>query len=288
MVLRTLLKPRWMVSLVVLLAMVVAFFFLGSWQLDVARDAARGEALREAVSQPVVPLDSLVAPQQPFPDDGSNRRVSAVGQYEPAHQVLVVDRRLDGTAGSWVVTPLVVEGTGARLAVVRGFVAGDTEAPAVAAAPVQVMGSLAPAESPASDPRPLAKGQLASVDLAHLVNVWDGPIYNAFVFAIAEEPELSEVGPTGSATEGEMERVPPPDPAAGLSLRNAAYALQWWLFGGFFLWLWWRMVRDDHRRDVEAAAADPHPEDPHPEDPHPTDPRPGESIAVPTGGENRL
>ena len=59
-----------------------------------------------------------------------------------------------------------------------------------------------------------------------------------------------------------MERVPPPDLPSGLTLRNAAYALQWWVFAAFGLWMWWKMVRDDHRRrpldrPVEEAGATP-------------------------------
>ncbi len=31
------------------------------------------------------------------------------------------------------------------------------------------------------------------------------------------------------------------------NLRNLAYGLQWWLFGGFVVFMWWRMARDDLR-----------------------------------------
>jgi surfeit locus 1 family protein len=41
--------------------------------------------------------------------------------------------------------------------------------------------------------------------------------------------------------------VPPPAlVGSGLSWRNAAYALQWWVFALFAAYMWWRMVRDDH------------------------------------------
>ena len=44
------------------------------------------------------------------------------------------------------------------------------------------------------------------------------------------------------------------------ALRNAAYAVQWWVFALFALWLWWRMVREDHRRQgaVEPEAGPGH------------------------------
>ena len=86
-------------------------------------------------------------------------------------------------------TPLVVAETGARLAVVRGFVT-DPAAPAPPpSGKVTVDGSLAPGESPAAAPTALpawpqeARG---SIDLSILVNRWPGDIYNAFVFAQTE------------------------------------------------------------------------------------------------------
>ena len=34
----------------------------------------------------------------------------------------------------------------------------------------------------------------------------------------------------------------------GFSLQNFGYAIQWWLFSAFGLFLWWRVVRDAARR----------------------------------------
>lgn len=36
-------------------------------------------------------------------------------------------------------------------------------------------------------------------------------------------------------------------------IRNFGYSLQWWLFAGFALFFWWRIVRDVARRDAEGA-----------------------------------
>ncbi len=48
--------------------------------------------------------------------------------------------------------------------------------------------------------------------------------------------------------------VPPLDTGGGLQLRNAAYAVQWWLFAAFALLLWWRMVRQDAIDTAMAAS----------------------------------
>ena len=135
------------------------------------------------------------------------------GTYDASGQVLVADRRLDGVAGYWVVTPLVVDPAGsvraARIAVLRGFVTDGTgTGPAPSAGgPVTVTGTLAPGESPASSAAALPDGQLGSLDLARLVNRWPGDLYNAFVFATAETPDASPG----------VQRVPPPPLPTGLT-----------------------------------------------------------------------
>ncbi len=53
----------------------------------------------------------------------------------------------------------------------------------------------------------------------------------------------------------QLAKVPTPVAPTGLNWRNAAYAVQWWVFALFALWLWWRMVREDHRRAGAAAPA---------------------------------
>ncbi|MDQ2758594.1 MAG: SURF1 family protein [Actinomycetota bacterium] len=255
------LRPRWLGLLVVLVGIVVSFTLLGLWQLSVARDDAAKQAVADAPREPVVDLKALLAPHSGFPAVASNRRVSAVGHYDPSGQVLVPDRRLDGATGSWVVTPLVVDETGARLPVVRGFVTTTTAPAPTTAGQVTVVGSAAPGESPDPTTPSLPAGQLGSVDLGRLVNLWPGDIYNAFVFAISETPDASAaVAAGGSASVGSIERIPPPPAPSGLTLRNAAYALQWWVFALFAVYMYVRMVREDHQqRLAERAAHDPAP-----------------------------
>ncbi len=252
--LRTALKPRWLGLFACVLAVIVAFGMLGLWQLNVARDKGRAEEVRAAPTQPVADVATVLVPHGSFPRDGNGRRVTVTGRYDVSAQVLLTPRLLRGEPGYWVVTPLVVRSTGARIAVVRGFVTD----PAQAVAPdltseVTVSGTLAPGESPAGDNAhadpPLPEGQLTALDLSVLVNRWPGALYNAFVFATAEQPDLTSVASPA------IERVPPPTLVSGtLSWRNAGYALQWWVFALFAVYMWWRMVRDDYeteRRETE-------------------------------------
>ncbi|MHB8273327.1 MAG: SURF1 family protein [Dermatophilaceae bacterium] len=244
--LRTAVKPRWLGLFACVLAVMVTFGMLGLWQLNVARDNGRAEEMSAVPTLPVADVADVLIPHGSFPSNGNGRRITATGRYDGSAQVLVTPRLLRGEPGYWVVTPLVVRSTGARIAVVRGFVTDPAQAlvPELATE-VTVSGTLAPGESPAVDNAPsdpaLPDGQMAALDLSLLVNRWPGDLYNAIVFATAEKPDLTSVASPA------VERVPPPALVSGsLSWRNAAYALQWWVFALFAGYMWWRMVRDDY------------------------------------------
>ncbi len=225
----------------VLLGVVAATTLLGLWQLGVARDDGRRESVVAAASQPSRPLSEVTAPHAAFTAALSNRAVTVTGTYAADRQFLVVDRRLAGRSGSWVVTPLVAD-TGGTVVILRGFVDG---APATAPAPppgrVEVAGTLGPSESSTSGTTPLPAGRRASLDLAALVNEWPGDLYNVVLLA-AGESSVGTAGVTPLSPAG-LSRVPPPDPGQPLNLRNAAYAVQWWVFGVFAIWMWWKMIR---------------------------------------------
>ena len=99
-----------------------------------------------------------------------------------------------------------------------------------------------PGESPTRDPVP--DGQIGSVDLSVLVNTWPGDLYNAFLFLESEDPGTGE----------QLTKVPTPLGETGVRWRNAAYAVQWWVFAAFALWLWVRMVREEARRGQAGEA----------------------------------
>jgi cytochrome oxidase assembly protein ShyY1 len=143
------------------------------------------------------------------------------------------------------VTPFVVRSSGARIAVVRGFVTDPGQALAPAATETTVSGTLAQGESPTGETAlaapTLPEGQMGFLDLSRLVNRWPGTLYNAFVFATAEHPDVTLV-----ASPAVQQVPPPPLVGSGLSWRNAAYAMQWWVFALFAGYMWWRMVRDDY------------------------------------------
>jgi cytochrome oxidase assembly protein ShyY1 len=130
--------------------------------------------------------------------------------------------------------------------VVRGFVPDAASADPPPEGTLTIRGGLAPGESPSPDPVP--PGQIGSVDLSVLVNEWPGELYNAFGFLESQSPAPAS-GPT---------LVPTPVGDTGVQWRNAAYAVQWWIFAAFTLWMWARMVRDETRRArAESVAESP-------------------------------
>jgi cytochrome oxidase assembly protein ShyY1 len=108
---------------------------------------------------------------------------------------------------------------------------------------VTVQGVLQPDEPPAQTSAP-DDGRLASLDVADLVNRWGAPIYNGFVVLTSQRPDVQGGGP-------QPELVPPPQPVPhGIAWRNAAYAVQWWVFAGFVLVMWWKMVQQAARDEA--------------------------------------
>jgi cytochrome oxidase assembly protein ShyY1 len=244
-----LLRPRWIGLFLILVVVVTACTLLGMWQLGVAQDKGRAEAVNAAANLQREPLEQVTQPHAPFEADFSNRPVSAAGTYDARDQILVVDRRLDGRVGSWVVTPLRTgQGT---IAVLRGFVGGTPEAlPEPPTGTVEVLGTLGPGESPRVDASPLPAPQRASVDLAALVNEWPGQLYNVVLLASSESVDGAAVDAGASG----LSRVPPPELPSHLNIRNAAYAIQWWVFGLFAVWMFVKIVRAEWLAERQPVA----------------------------------
>ncbi len=274
--LRTALRPRWLALLLVVLVAVGVMARLGQWQWDRARQHGLA-AQRHLLERPVVPIGTVLIARQSFGSRASDRPVSAVGRWDAGRQLLIAGRTratgsstnpgsITGQPGWWVLTPLLLP-DGSAVPVVRGWVStpADPRAArdAVPAGQVSVTGILEPAE-PAADRQPgqtsgLPSGQLDRVAVTQLVQLWPYPLLTGYVVQRSQVPPLA----------------PAPDPVqvvpvnGGLALQNLSYAVQWFLFAGLAFGFWWRVVRDDWRRCLAAAApgagADPDPADPEPD-----------------------
>lgn len=234
--LRLALRPQWLALLALLTVILVSFGQLGLWQLSLAQDRDSQDMLAAAAERETEPLEQVLSPSEPFPEDGSNYPVEVTGQYDPRLQFLVPDRVLAGERGWWVVTGLRTD-DGALLPVLRGWVEDPIAAGVPDGARRTVTGTLAPGESASVDEVDLPAGQLGSVNLATLANLWPpDDLYNAFIFATDEQPPVQA---------GEVVPVPPPSlSSSGIEWRNLGYALQWWVFAGFAAYMYYRFLRE--------------------------------------------
>jgi cytochrome oxidase assembly protein ShyY1 len=231
---------------------VSAAVLLGLWQYH-AWQAGRDLEARDLANARALPLDDVMTPDGTFPADQVGRPVSFSGSWVPQSTVLVSDRGLDGRTGWWVVTPVAVCGSGDACAtapamlVVRGWTASRSDVPAAPTGRVDLTGWLQPGEGagiPDPDPR---DDVLPELRIASAIQHIDQDLYGGYVIARDGAPaeDLEPVTPAS---------LPKPDVTT--KLRNILYAIEWWIFGGFALFLWWRWVRDELDRVRDGSAAE--------------------------------
>ena len=228
--------------LALMVAATVVCGLLASWQWDRAH---RALTTRDDAPAMLGELQDVLAVGDPVTNDMVGELVTASGTFEPAEQVLVPGRRIDGTDATVVVTALhltTADGSVARLPVARGWVPteqilGPDGAPDPALAPpaptgtVQVTGRLEASEAASAG---IEGGIASEIATPQLVNEWGGPMYAGFLAQTSSAPGLSPMPSAQSAF------------TQGLDWQNIGYAAQWILFGGFFLYLWGRSVRTAH------------------------------------------
>jgi surfeit locus 1 family protein len=226
------LRPRWILSHLFVLALVVTMVNLGLWQLrrlDERRD--QNAVVSARLAEPPAPVGELLDPDSGAADVArvANRRVTVSGTYEPDQQVLVRSRSLDGSPGSWVLTPLR-QADGSIVVVNRGWIGNDGTFDAVPAsyAPaegtVRVEGLVQESqEREGLGPTDPASGRLTSlarVDVERYARQLDGPVQPGWVQLRAEHPR-----PAAGAD------VPVPlDPPELDSGPHLSYAVQWFIF----------------------------------------------------------
>ena len=216
---RFLLKPRWIAFHVLVLALMVTMVNLGFWQLrrlDERKAANREVSSRTAAA--VVPIDNLPAD----PHAAQWRRVTVAGVWDPAGQVLIRNRSLDGQPGLHVVTPLT-DSAGHAVLVNRGFIplADEAQPPSPAAGPVTVVGRVRVTQERGSlGPRDPATGTLTTlnrVDVARIQQQSAVTLAPFYLELVTENPAPAN--------------APVPLPLPGLDEGpHLSYAIQWFIF----------------------------------------------------------
>lgn len=132
---RRLLRPKWLLAHVAVLALAVAFVFLGLWQLSRHDERVAFNELGERrLSAEPVELSDLVESATSL-ESIEYRRAVVTGEYDPMNEVLIRSQVHLGTAGFHVITPLVRQ-SGDAVLVNRGWVPlGADEVPVSIAPP---------------------------------------------------------------------------------------------------------------------------------------------------------
>ncbi|WP_411698515.1 SURF1 family protein [Conyzicola sp.] len=249
-------RPRWIAALVLCLAIAFGFAALGQWQLSRSVDA--GVPVDETTETPV-PLAELAVAQQPLTAEAAGRRVTIEGTLVPGDFTVLSGRLNDRTPGYWVVAHLVATddatneaSAGASLAVALGWAATEEDAASAVSdfddrakrdqAPTDFGGRYLPSEAPQEDD--FENGEQNSLSTAALVNQW------------VEAPTTVYAGylVTDEATPG-LDLIEAPAPSTEISINwlNIFYAVEWAVFAGFAVFLWFRLVKDAWEREQEEA-----------------------------------
>jgi cytochrome oxidase assembly protein ShyY1 len=246
-------RPRWIAALVFALALAAGFAALGQWQL--ARSVATGTVIQRD-TETVVPLTSVAKPQSPVTDRATAQLVTATGAWVPGDYVIVSDRLNRGVAGYWVVGHFSVDPTSSAggtvgLVAAVGWSATQKGARAAlsridaaqTAATESIEGRYIPSESPQDSD--FERGKLTTVSPGAMINLWKradpAGVYGGYLISAA---------PAGGLT-----AIDSPEPSSDVevNLLNVFYAVEWVVFAGFAIFLWYRLVKDAWEREQEEA-----------------------------------
>lgn len=260
------LKPRWILSHLLVLTLVVVMVNLGLWQLHRLQERRDFNALVESRQElPAEPVQAVLPATAGFDDadDVVFRTVTAEGTYLADEEVVVRGRSFEGKSGAWMLTPLrLADGT--AVVVNRGWVplqAGLAVRPewAPPSGEVRVEGLLVETQTRGRfgsiDPEGERLEELARADVGRIQEQVDEDLVPAVLQLSTQEP----------AQEGDFPvAIGAPELSEGPHLN---YAGQWFIFAtiaivGYPLIL--RRVAHNKAKEAaaEAAAGDPPPEGP--------------------------
>ena len=217
---------------------------LGLWQLDRAAQKTAAQALLEVRGQlPAIDSAAALAATVEAAPAQWQRPARLSGRWSAAHTVYLDNRQMNGRAGFYVLTPLVLD-DGSAVLVQRGWMARDfVDRGRVAAVPtpdgeVLVAGRLAPPPSRLYEFSADEGGRIRqNLDL-------DG---FARETGLALRPlSLLQSESPGSAADGL--RRDWPAPALGTA-RNQAYAAQWFALSALVvaLYVWYQLIQPRRR-----------------------------------------
>lgn len=224
------------------LLVVVATALLGWWQWTVSEGHKADKSAALAHAAPV-PLSRVMGHNDAFPGAETGRPAVLRGVWVPDGTVYVSGHQ----GGYWVATPLAVGSSAAAPAmyVVRGWVASPHDAPAAPSGPATVVGWLQPPEAGGLTDDDPSDDVLPELAISDAMNHVKQDLYSGYaVVAHGSWPAADTPANDGSAGLEAAQVNSMPQASFTTGLRNLLYALEWWVFGAFALYVWWRYVRE--------------------------------------------
>ncbi len=233
---RTAITPRWLIALVALIAFIAISIVLGRWQWDRTQDiiAAERAAAAEAVA-----IEDILDSDGNWNNADIGRTVVLEGSFTDA-ELLIENREYEGERGTWTVTEFQLR-DGRSIAVVRGWLPEGVLSPPIRQEPTRIEGVLHPNEAfyeGANDE------QIITIDAPAIAEVWGMDLVDGYVM-------LQQQDPTVLAADAPAPVIVPPTVQVGdvpFPLQNFFYAIQWWIFAGFAVFVYGRWLYLDARK----------------------------------------
>lgn len=236
--LRFLLSRRWIVFLLVVVALAWLAWRLGEWQfhrLEERQD--RNATIERNEEQAPIPVTEVLSTDAPPTTEQEWQRVTATGTYVPEDTVVVRYRTREGAAGVDVVVPLELA-DGTSLLVDRGWFATDNrgatpdDVPQPPAGEVDIEGWVRIDATGASTQ--VDDQSTRAISSEQIGAALDREVLTGFVDLSSESPEAAE--PLAPVELPELDGGP-----------HFFYGLQWWFFGALALFGFAYLAYDEAR-----------------------------------------
>ena len=243
----------------------VVFALMAQWQISrTFVEDVTGETW-SAIK--VVDLDSVIEPNEPFIFNEASlegeetvlTKVKTKLTLNPGRALLVANRiQLNGDRGYWIVVP--ANTLKAEIFVAAGFIKGESEAKAAlfevkrlatTQAFMPFTGRLLPSEAPVQS---IAEDIFGTLSVPQLINTEldeDRALatYTGFL-ALTDQNIFSAVQGVEPLTIG----IAKGD--GEVNWLSAFYAIEWTVFAGFAVFMWWRLLADAYKKQQAALLAE--------------------------------
>ena len=194
-----LVRPKWIATHILAIALIVLMVNLGQWQLNRHNERKDFNAtLVQRFDAPIQPLETLL--QSAKPEDIEWMPAAITGTYLQGEDISMVNVSQNGVAGYNAVTPMLLE-DGMVVLVNRGFMPLASEFPPAPSGEVSLLGRVRASSErrtgTVSDPATGELTEVQRIDIDRLQQQIDGELVPVYVQLLkstpAEAPTLSTI-----------------------------------------------------------------------------------------------